>query len=349
MAISRIEPPELDAAFAALMQRLERGEGNQALRTEAAKLAHSMRGRLTELASIKADHLPENTKRVEQAEQLVSVAGDAADPLLLSEFGPVRSAVFTYHPGIASGYAGYTDHHAIRNDLNDWLLVLSDERQTWLVGFGYGLVHKIVERYKDAGAANQNLHLFVSSRDKDITDAVDWLNRLQLSGTDNAPPSTLNLLGALEDVHARMARRGPIRAKYWSAVRHAQEEQIESQTSDVIPDACLGALNAAKARGTHLATELVMTLGTAETEYGIPRNAENDRPATGAGTVSTSKTLLAVVAFVLIIFLGWAFLNHQWQADADRNYQRFDQWMNQVEQRDQERANDALRQEPAKE
>lgn len=98
-----------------------------------------------------------------------------------------------------------------------------------------------------------------------------------------------------------------------------------------------------------MATELVMTLGTAATEYGIPRNAENDRPATGAGTVSTSKTLLAVVAFVLIIFLGWAFLNHQWQADADRNYQRFDQWMNQVEQRDRERANDVHRQEPARE
>ena len=86
MSISHTEPPELDREFAALVNRLKKLPPNSELATEAVDLAYRLRSRLIDLATIKADYSPEYQKRTQQAKELLDLAGDYADELLVREF-----------------------------------------------------------------------------------------------------------------------------------------------------------------------------------------------------------------------------------------------------------------------
>jgi hypothetical protein len=125
---------------------------------------------------------------------------------------------FTYYPeisGIATGYSAFTDYHAMRSDLNNWLLKEVDAMQYWLVGFGLGFVQAVLQRSDERGSRDLEHRVMIESSDSKIIESVRWLQRLQRSGVDNSPPSTLNLYGSLEEFCGRLANDGPIRKDYW--------------------------------------------------------------------------------------------------------------------------------------
>jgi hypothetical protein len=122
---------------------------------------------------------------------------------------------FTYYPGAPRGYAGYTDHHAIRCDLNDWLLKETIDNQLWLAGFGAGFVTAAMRYCEEYGRIELMTELRVKTSEKKITESIDWIQRLQLSGVDNADPSTENLLNALNSICISLGSEGPVHRKYW--------------------------------------------------------------------------------------------------------------------------------------
>lgn len=128
---------------------------------------------------------------------------------------------FTYCPEISTGYAGFTDHHAMRCDLNNWLLKEPDDMQYWLAGFGAGFVETAARFCRDAGDSKSTRHLIVNSEDAKAIMSIGWLQRLQLSGVDNGPPSTANLLSALHGICQTLEDDGPIRTEYWSKQNEA--------------------------------------------------------------------------------------------------------------------------------
>jgi hypothetical protein len=129
---------------------------------------------------------------------------------------------FTYYPGAPRGYAGYTDHHAIRCDLNDWLLKETIDNQLWLAGFGAGFVTAAMRYCEEYGRIELMTELRVKTSEKKITESIDWTQRLQLSGVDNAGPSTENLLSALDSMCVDLKSQGPVRREYWSGSVEAQ-------------------------------------------------------------------------------------------------------------------------------
>lgn len=128
---------------------------------------------------------------------------------------PLEMCGFTYYPGIASGYSGFTDYHAMHSDLNDWLLKEQDDLQYWLAGFGSGFVQAVTRFCREAEPTGSTRHLIIDSGDAKIIMSIDWLQRLQLSGVDNGPPSTMNLLHALDGMCRKLEEDGPIRKEYW--------------------------------------------------------------------------------------------------------------------------------------
>jgi hypothetical protein len=123
--------------------------------------------------------------------------------------------LFTYYPGASTGYSGFTDHHAMRSDLNNWLRNEADDIQYWLAGFGAGFVQAAMRSCKEKDSADLVYRLTINSDDPKVIKSVDWLQRLQLSGVDTGSPSTMNLYSSLEDVCQEMGRKGSIRQGYW--------------------------------------------------------------------------------------------------------------------------------------
>jgi hypothetical protein len=127
----------------------------------------------------------------------------------------VSGCLFTYYPGISTGYSGFTDHNAMRCDLNNWLLKEADDMQYWLAGFGSGFVQAVLRFCEDNGSADDIHRLTINSDAPKIIESVDWLQRLQLSGVDTGSPSTANLSEALDAIFQRLENEGPIRHDYW--------------------------------------------------------------------------------------------------------------------------------------
>lgn len=123
---------------------------------------------------------------------------------------------FTYYPEIAIGYAGFTDYHAMHCDLNNWLLKEQEDLQYWLAGFGAGFVQVATRFCRDMGDTDSARYLTVNSEDQKVIMSIGWLQKLQLSGIDNGPPSTVNLLHALDGMCQKLEEDGPIRKEYWS-------------------------------------------------------------------------------------------------------------------------------------
>lgn len=122
---------------------------------------------------------------------------------------------FTYYPDIATGYSGFTDYHAMRSDLNNFLLKEDDAMQYWLVGFGSGFIQAVLQRSDERDSRGLEHRVTIESADLKIIESVRWLQRLQRSGIDNSSPSTLNLHNSLEEFCRRIVSDGPIRKDYW--------------------------------------------------------------------------------------------------------------------------------------
>lgn len=88
MAISREDSKELDAEVELLLVALANDYTNEKLRHEGIRCAHRLRGRLMDLATLKADFSPEYAKRETQARHLVVLCYDQADADLRREFKP---------------------------------------------------------------------------------------------------------------------------------------------------------------------------------------------------------------------------------------------------------------------
>lgn len=130
------------------------------------------------------------------------------------------TARFDVHPGRPEGYAGFTDHHAMRATLNGDLIARSPEAQFALVGLGVGLLDDLLPRLRD-----RTMPTTVAFGD--IPDsgaaAVRWLGVMQATGTDTAAPSTLNLHAALQESSVQLCTTGPIMSGYWAGESEADE------------------------------------------------------------------------------------------------------------------------------
>lgn len=108
----------------------------------------------------------------------------------------------------------------MRCDLNDWLLEEPDERQYWLVGFGVGFTEAVMTLCRGYCNDQASCTVKISGASGDIRASIDWLGRLQVSGTDNAGPSTGNLHDALQAAYQHMSTAGPVKSKYWNEGRN---------------------------------------------------------------------------------------------------------------------------------
>lgn len=140
-----------------------------------------------------------------------------------------RECLFTFYPGNSTGYSGFTDHHAMRCDLNDWLLKETDDMQYWLAGFGAGFIQAAHAVCNDKSDGDSIRSLVVHTEETRIIRSVDWLQRLQLSGVDNGSPSTANLLHALDGICQKLETDGPIRHEYWSNHNASLSHRLDGQ------------------------------------------------------------------------------------------------------------------------
>ena len=137
--------------------------------------------------------------------------------------------MFTYYPGISTGYSGFTDYNAMRCDLNNWLLKETDDMQYWLAGFGAGFVQAAIRFCEEKGYAGDMHRLMISSDDLKIIESVAWLQRLQLSGVDTGSPSTANLSDALDAMFKRLESEGPVRHEYWKKTEENNSNAVNNR------------------------------------------------------------------------------------------------------------------------
>ena len=129
---------------------------------------------------------------------------------------PVESTSldFFYYPGEPSGYAGFTDYHAMSQSITDDLVAREFDWQFKTAGFAVGFLNAVWARTRSAENAP---HVFrVTGATADDVEAIRWMVTRQQEGTDNASPSTSNLRSMVLKVASDMATNGPCRVKYWS-------------------------------------------------------------------------------------------------------------------------------------
>ncbi len=159
--------------------------------------------------------------------------------------------IFTYYPGVSTGYSGFTDHHAMRSDLNNWLRKEADDMQYWLAGFGAGFVQAVMRSCKEKDNIDLIHRLMINSDDPMVIKSVDWVQRLQLSGVDTGSPSTMNLYSSLEDVCQKMERQGSIRHEYWEKDDEGDLRVVEGK------DLVANKIHEARQRGLHISFNIL--------------------------------------------------------------------------------------------
>tara|TARA_R110000787_G_scaffold42499_2_gene104534 strand:+ start:515 stop:1180 length:666 start_codon:yes stop_codon:yes gene_type:complete len=133
---------------------------------------------------------------------------------------------FTYYAGEPNGYTGFTDYNAMRSDLNNRVRNLYPLEQYWLVGFSAGFVQGVLDRCRSADAEDIDRELQLPDLETKPKAAINWLAQLQEDGTDNAPPSTRNLISGILATQQELAEQGPIRMDYWpKALRQSTERK----------------------------------------------------------------------------------------------------------------------------
>ena len=124
-----------------------------------------------------------------------------------------RDYEFTCFPEFfLSGYVAFTDRYAMQADLNNALLESTSDRQFARIGFGKGFLTEIMNRLdcKDGEGNLPRARFVLPPDDEAICDHVNWLSQLQMSGVDNAPPSTMNLFRQIVSKGEELQRTGPV-------------------------------------------------------------------------------------------------------------------------------------------
>lgn len=169
--------------------------------------------------------------------------------------GTMTAVTFAFRGARASGYVAYSDHHAMQSDLNALLLGLDDAEQCRLVGFGVGFLDAVTAHLEQRSLASGTHRLSFRATTQQAS-MIDALQRLQESGTDNAPPSTHNLLSALHAAHAAMSSGGAIRTSYWDGkTADAALPARHAPTSS--PQACADQVGEHERRGRAVGGQLI--------------------------------------------------------------------------------------------
>jgi hypothetical protein len=132
---------------------------------------------------------------------------------------------FRYYPGAPKGYAGYTDHVAMKHTLNAALLDLPPDLQFPLIGFARGFLVGILARAGEGEEGRQLLFRTAFPSDEDRK-RLEWIAHMQESGTDNAGPSTHNMSDALYSVVQDLRSTGPYRHGYWDKALDGAKESL---------------------------------------------------------------------------------------------------------------------------
>lgn len=144
---------------------------------------------------------------------------------------------FRFFPGRPQGYSGYTDYTAMNVELNDDLVARQPSEQFALLGFGSGFLEGIHSRLATEGSA-QIVSFRAENASSKQREFLGWLAYLQISGTDNAGPSTENLSSVVWAVGKGLRDTGPLKVGFWDKVHNKKSESLEaSGTSlDVLED-----------------------------------------------------------------------------------------------------------------
>ncbi len=136
----------------------------------------------------------------------------------------VASNTFTFFPGVASGYAGYTDYNAMRARLNDDLMLRPPKDQFALLGFGIGFLSALGARI----TAEEMLDVQCDGASESEAQLLGWLAYIQDVGTDNADPSTRNLRDAIQSFATQVNEKGPVTMDYWRKVHDGLDESLDT-------------------------------------------------------------------------------------------------------------------------
>lgn len=147
------------------------------------------------------------------------------------DLATVARTQIRYYPGRPVGYAGFTDHHAMNCTLNDDLIGRTPAEQFQLVGFGVGLLGALMARLNGREEIGAILQLPSASAIQ--ARYIGWLSLMQDRGTDNATPSSANLLSGLNGLWSTMLQNGPVTTPYWDDARdgavHSGTEESASR------------------------------------------------------------------------------------------------------------------------
>lgn len=80
------------------------------------------------------------------AEKYSIISSHAEPPKRAISLKAVAANTFTFFPGMAAGYAGYSDYNMMRARLNDDLLLRAPKEQFVLLGFGIGFLSILKSR-----------------------------------------------------------------------------------------------------------------------------------------------------------------------------------------------------------
>lgn len=161
---------------------------------------------------------------------------------------------FAFHPGHPEGYAGYTDRTAMNVDVNDDLAAREPDDQFAMLGFACGFLDGIEEKVAGAARPSGRIVFRFPAAERHDRELLGWLGYLQLSGTDNAGPSTANLHSVIRATSAQVCADGPLMMNFWFKVHEGKQESLQhSRTTPAMLDAWRAIHQAAREAGQQLA------------------------------------------------------------------------------------------------
>lgn len=172
---------------------------------------------------------------------------------------PVRLAqhaadCFAFHPGHPEGYAGYTDRTAMNVAVNDDLAAREAEEQFAMLGFACGFLDAIEGKVAGAAQPPGRIVFRFPAAERHDRQLLGWLAWLQLSGTDNAGPSTANLHSVIRSTSAQVCADGPLTMNFWFKVHEGKQESLQhSGTTSAMLDAWCAIHQSAREAGQQFA------------------------------------------------------------------------------------------------
>lgn len=142
-------------------------------------------------------------------------------PVELASVASDSFEAFSFCPPLS--YVGYTEYFAMSGDINDDLEARLPAEQYALLGFGNGFLQKIRNRFAEHQDCSQ-IQFHVINASQHCKELIGWLGYLQMSGRDNAGPSTGNLHNVIQANSKDICSRGPIIMKFLDKYHNGQSE-----------------------------------------------------------------------------------------------------------------------------